>query len=55
MSIDGKTIARQADLFEALDARRPGDTVRMGVLRGGGKQAVELRVTLGGRELVKGE
>ena len=55
VSIDGKTIARQADLFEALYARRPGDTVRMGVLRGGGKQAVELRVTLGGRELVKGE
>ena len=53
VSIDGKAIGRQADLFEALDARRPGDRVRVGVLRGGA--AVEVGVTLGGRELVKGE
>jgi S1-C subfamily serine protease len=53
VSLDGKTVARQADLFEALDARRPGDKVRVGVVRGG--KPVEVAVTLGGRDLVKGE
>jgi S1-C subfamily serine protease len=53
VSLDGKAVTRQADLFEALDARRPGDAVRLGVLRGG--KPVELTVTLGGRDLVKGE
>jgi S1-C subfamily serine protease len=53
VSLDGKAVARQGDLFEALDARRPGDAVRVGILRGG--KSLEVSVTLGGRELVKGE
>ena len=53
-SLDGKNIQTQRDLFEALDERRPGDKVRVGVTRGG-RKGVEVEVVLGGREIGRDE
>lgn len=53
-SLDGKEVRTQRDLFEALDERRPGDKVRVGVTRDGQK-GVEVEVTLGGREIGRDE
>ena len=52
MGIDDKEVKLQRDLFEALDDRRPGDKVRVEVLRDGEKgSTVSILVELGGREL----
>lgn len=53
-SLDDKEIKTQRDLFEALDERRPGDRVRIGVTRDG-KKGVKVEVTLGGREIGRDE
>lgn len=53
-SLDGKEVRTQRDLFEALDERRPGDKVRVGVTRDGQK-GLEVEVTLGGREIGRDE
>ena len=53
-SLDGKEVRTQRDLFAALDERRPGDRVRVGVTRDG-KRGVELDVVLGGREIGRDE
>ena len=49
VGLSGKPIKLQRDLFEALDERRPGDTVTIELLRDGQKVSVE--VTLGGRDI----
>ena len=48
-AIDGKEIKLQRDLFEILDERRPGDKIKLEVLRNGQRMAFE--VELGGRQL----
>ena len=48
-AIDGKEIKLQKDLFEILDERRPGDKIKLEVLRNGQRMAFE--VELGGRQL----
>lgn len=53
-SLDGKEVKTQKDLFEALDERRPGDRVRVGVTRDG-RRGVEVDVVLGGREIGRDE
>lgn len=53
-SIDGSQIRSQKDLFEALDEKRPGDKVRVGVTREG-ERNVRVDVVLGGRELGRDE
>jgi S1-C subfamily serine protease len=53
-SLDDKEIKTQRDLFEALDERRPGDKVRIGVTRDG-KKGVKVDVVLGGREIGRDE
>jgi S1-C subfamily serine protease len=44
-SLDGVTIRSAEQLTDAVDALRPGQPVRLGVLRG--KQSLQLRLTLG--------
>ena len=52
MGIEGKEVKLQRDLFEALDERRPGDSIRVDVLREGDKSStISITVELGGREL----
>ena len=52
VGIDDKPVKLQRDLFEALDDRRPGDKVRVMVVRDGDKEStVTIMVELGGREL----
>lgn len=53
-SLDDKEVKTQRDLFEALDERRPGDKVRIGVTRDG-KKGVKVDVVLGGREIGRDE
>ncbi|CAL8461626.1 g1157 [Coccomyxa elongata] len=48
--IDGREIKLQRELFEILDEKRPGDRIKVEVLRGGDK--VTFNVTLGGRDVV---
>ena len=48
-AIDGKEIKLQRDLFEILDERRPGDKIKLEVLRNG--QTMAFEVELGGRQL----
>jgi S1-C subfamily serine protease len=47
VEFDGNTITSAAELQAAVDARQPGDTARITVLRGGERRTVE--VTLGTR------
>ncbi|WP_132058037.1 S1C family serine protease [Halorussus amylolyticus] len=47
LRVDGQRIASQEDLASVLTQKRPGDTVRMRILRDGERQRV--RVTLGER------
>ena len=53
-SLDGKEVKTQRDLFNALDERRPGDKVRVGLTRDG-RKGVEVEVVLGGREIGRDE
>jgi S1-C subfamily serine protease len=46
VSVDGKPVASIGDLLEALENEKPGQTVRVGVLRG--DRRVEVPVRLGG-------
>lgn len=48
-AIDGKEIKLQRDLFETLDQRRPGDKIKLEVLRNG--QRMTFDIELGGRQL----
>ena len=45
VSVDGKPVATQLDLNLALNRKRPGDTVEVGIYRG--QQKMEVRVALG--------
>jgi putative serine protease PepD len=47
VALDGQAITSTAELQSGIDAKRPGDTVSVTVLRGGERQTV--RVTLGTR------
>lgn len=49
-AIDGREIKLQRELFELLDEKRPGDRIKVEVLRGGDK--LTFNVTLGGRDVV---
>lgn len=49
VGLDGRTIKLQRDLFEALDEKRPGDTVSVDILRDGEK--LQKQVMLGGRDI----
>jgi Lon-like protease len=42
VSIDGKPVRTPADLRRLIGVRRPGDTVRVGLLRGSGKLELEV-------------
>jgi S1-C subfamily serine protease len=54
VGVQGKAIKLQKDLFTVLDELRPGDKVKVDVLREGEKKTLE--VTLGGRDVsVMGE
>ncbi len=48
-AIDGKEIKLQRDLFQILDEKRPGDKIKLEVLRNGEKMAFDIE--LGGRQL----
>jgi S1-C subfamily serine protease len=51
-SIDGKAVASSDDLAHAIAAKKPGDTVSVGLLRANGKGGFDpktVRVTLGSR------
>lgn len=48
-AIDGKKIRLQRDLFQLLDEKRPGDKVKLEVLRNGEVMAFDIE--LGGRQL----
>lgn len=48
-AIDGKEIKLQRDLFEILDERRPGDKIKLEVLRN--RQTMTFEIELGGRQL----
>lgn len=48
-AIDGKQIKLQRDLFQILDEKRPGDKIKLEVLRNG--QKVVFDIELGGRQL----
>ncbi|HEY9422463.1 MAG TPA: trypsin-like peptidase domain-containing protein [Thermoanaerobaculia bacterium] len=45
-TIDGERIASSSDLLEVLERKRPGQTVRVGILRG--ERRMEVNVRLGG-------
>jgi len=45
VSVDGKAVATQLDLNLALNRKRPGDTIQLGIYRG--KQKMDVTVTLG--------
>ena len=52
MSIDGKTITSSEDLANDIAAKKPGDTVTIGLLRANGHGGYEhktVTVTLGSR------
>jgi len=49
-AINGRPTKLQRELFEVLDEKRPGDTIKVEVLRGSEKQTIP--VTLGGRDVV---
>jgi S1-C subfamily serine protease len=49
-SVNGLRTNTLADLYSSLEASRPGDVVRVEIIRGG--QAVSLQVTLADREEV---
>jgi S1-C subfamily serine protease len=52
VSIDGKTVGSSEDLANDIAAKKPGDTVRIGLLRANGKGGYEKKtvsVTLGSR------
>ncbi len=51
--IDGRQIKLQRELFEILDEKRPGDTIKVEVLRGTDRTVLD--VTLGGRDVVGSE
>lgn len=53
VGIDGRAVRLQRDLFEALDEKRPGDTVTVEVTRDG--RRTQLQVTLGGRDITGAE
>ncbi len=48
-AIDGKEIKLQRDLFQILDEKRPGDKIKLEVLRNGEMMAFDIE--LGGRQL----
>jgi S1-C subfamily serine protease len=43
VSVDGQPLADGAGLTYAISAHRPGDTIRLGVRRGGAEQTLNLR------------
>ncbi|EIE22079.1 trypsin-like serine protease, partial [Coccomyxa subellipsoidea C-169] len=49
-AIEGREIKLQRELFEILDEKRPGDKIKVEVLRGGEKKRFE--VILGGRDVL---
>lgn len=49
-AIDGRPTKLQRELFEVLDEKRPGDTIKVEVLRGSERKTIP--VTLGGRDVV---
>lgn len=49
-AIDGREIKLQRELFEILDEKRPGDKVKVEVLRGDEKRVFD--ITLGGRDVL---
>ncbi len=49
-AIEGREIKLQRELFEILDEKRPGDKIKVEVLRGGEKKMFE--VILGGRDVL---
>lgn len=44
VAVDGQVVRRFDDLFTALDGRKPGDTVRISLLRGNKRKWVELKL-----------
>lgn len=44
VAVDGQEVRRFDDLFTALDGRKPGDTVRISLLRGNKRKWVELKL-----------
>ena len=48
-AIDGKGIKLQRDLFQILDEKRPGDKIKLEILRDG--QNMVFDIELGGRQL----
>ena len=53
VAIDGKEIKLQRDLFQTLDEKRPGDKIKLEVLRN--SQRLAFDIELGGRQLGGGE
>ena len=49
VAIDGREIKLQRDLFQILDEKRPGDKIKLEVLRN--RQRLTFDIELGGREL----
>ncbi|HYG60239.1 MAG TPA: trypsin-like peptidase domain-containing protein [Symbiobacteriaceae bacterium] len=49
VAIDGKAVKSTEDVFSAIQARKPGDTITISVVRG--TETVELKATLGSRTL----
>ena len=48
-AIDGKGIKLQRDLFQILDEKRPGDKIKLEILRNG--ESMVFEIELGGRQL----
>jgi S1-C subfamily serine protease len=51
LTFDGKKVNEEATLLDLLTAKKPGDTVTLGILRGG--QELSVNVTLGKRSDVR--
>ena len=49
VGIDGREIKLQRELFEALDVHRPGDTIRLDIVRDG--RRTDVSIMLGGRDI----
>ena len=48
-TVDGQAVTRAEELVVAIRAKQPGDTVTLGVVRGGQGSATPIEVTLGSR------
>ena len=44
VSVDGKPVKKTNDLFELLKTKKVGDTVKLGILRDGGEETVEVKL-----------